>query len=80
MSHDSSGRRVVKLTIGNLSDELERFGKKYYQFASISGKNDIWLLIDFQDKEFEVAILNHIIKLLGQSYTPFKGITPFTHC
>ena len=66
------GQRVVQINPGAISTEFERFATKHYRFAAESGLNDMWLELDFDDSEFEVAVVRHIRYLLGIHYRPLR--------
>lgn len=73
-------QRISKITIGTLSRELKRFADKDYRFASVAIMNDIWLEIDLDDRAFEGAVAEYILKLIARHYKPLRGIKPSVHC
>lgn len=82
-----SPQRYIPINITNIHHELQKFKNKQYPFqakpASFNGiwlKNDMWLEIDFQDEEFEMAVAGYIHRLLGQYYTRFSDSHLITHC
>jgi hypothetical protein len=75
-----SGQRICKLDPTTISAELQKFRNREHRFASTPHLNDMWLEIDFQDGVFEMAVLKHIRKLLGQHYKPFANSSLEMHC
>lgn len=73
-------QRYVRVNIITVSDELQHFLKIDYKFAAYPERNDMWLEIDFNDRDFELAVLEHICRLLGDHYSPIKGMKPSIHC
>lgn len=51
-----------------------------HQFSSRAGLNDMWLEIDFNDSEFEMAVIRYIHHLLGRYYKPFQASQIEIHC
>ncbi len=79
-SHEKQGQRVVELNHQSVSRELLKFAKDEHKFASEKDFNDMWLVVDFDDAEFERDVVNHIWRLLAKRYTPFRGINIDEHC
>jgi len=75
-----SGQRVVRLDVGSLSTELNRFVKKEYRFGADPETNDMWLELNFGDSAFEKAVVEYVRTLLSQHYTPFARIKVDQHC
>lgn len=73
-------QRVVSITTSSLTTELIRFERKEYKFGSQADINDMWLAIDLGDSIFEVAVTEHIRKILASHYTPFSRIKAEEHC
>lgn len=74
------GQRRVSVNRGSLSAELERFSSKHYRFGSDRETNDMWLVADLSDVEFERAVIEHVRKLLAVHYSPFGRISISEHC
>jgi hypothetical protein len=70
-------QRIISITKDTISMELNEFMKKRYIFRSAALYNDMWLEIDFDDRNFEIAIARHIIKILGKILPTFQT-TEFT--
>lgn len=73
-------QRYVRIYIATISAELKRFSNKEYTFAAHSGANDMWIEIDFDDPDFETAVLEHIRRSTGRYYSPFSNIAVDYHC
>ena len=71
--HNKKQQRYYKIDIGNISAELSAIINQTsrYEFAGHSPIQDMWIEIDFNDKKFELAILDYIISILSQRYMPF---------
>ena len=78
-SHKKTNQRYFIIDVGSISTELRKFRTKAYCFGSYP-YNDMWLEIDFQDRDFELAVLTFITKCLRQHYTPFRRVEPNIHC
>ena len=78
--HDKPGQRTCRIDTTSISAELRKFRDKVYRFQSSPEWNDMWLEVDFQDVEFETAVVRHIRRLLGQHYKPFADTCVTVHC
>lgn len=74
------GQRHIEIKHSTLSDELLKFARKEYQFASEAEFNDMWLAVDLDDPKFEESVVDHILLLLAKHYKPFRGVIPDEHC
>lgn|SRR5690606_34614954 len=74
------GQRTVRLSVRSLSSELGKFSDKAYRFASEADFNDMWLEVDFNDQNFEHAVVDYVRWLLAQHYRPFAGAKVTEHC
>ncbi len=72
--------RVVSIVAATISDEIQRFARHEYRFRAEAGYNDMWLEIDFQNSEFEMAVFRYVHALLAGHYSPFRQATPSIHC
>ena len=79
-AQNKAEQRYRRITIITVSLELQNFRDKKYTFAANPDHNDMWLEIDFRDREFDLAVLNYICRLLGKHYAPLAGIKPTIHC
>jgi hypothetical protein len=73
-------QRWVRINLASISDELRKFKQKQYTFAANPSANDMWIEIDFGDTDYEIATLQHVQRLIGQHYLPFRRIEVETHC
>lgn len=48
-------------------------------FNAQAGYNDMWLEVDFNNQDFETAVVWYIKELLGNHYRPFKLAPVNTH-
>ena len=76
----SPDHRLVRLNDATISEELHRFQEKHYKFASEAEFNIIWIEADFDDFEFEVALIEHMRNVLGKHYKPFRDAQVQVHC
>ena len=65
-------RRKVRLDLATFSAEVRALAQGDYRFASKSGRNSLWLQIDFRDQEFELAVALFVQRLLGRRYKPIR--------
>ncbi len=72
-------QRVVEVTRANLGRELDR-AESEYRFGSTHDLNDLWMKIDLGDTEFEHAVAQHVLVLLGRRYRPFSNVKLERHC
>lgn len=77
---DKPQQRVVRIDPSTISVEIQRFIGKQYTFASQPDSNDMWLEIDFNDREFEEAVLWYVHRCLGRHYKPLRDSQIKTHC
>jgi len=78
-SQSKEDQRYIQLDIETLSAELLKFNTKEHRFGTFP-HNDMWVEIDFMDRDFELAILRYICKILEQRYQPFESLVPNIHC
>ena len=74
------GQRKRKIDGESISSELQAFRKGEYRFASKQAINDMWIEVDFQDEEFETAVVAYVHRLLAQRYRPFSNALVKVHC
>ena len=72
--------RHVMLNPESISKELDRFINNKHKFSEETYMNDMWINFDFQDTEFEMALLGYIKKLIGRSYKYLKSCEIQVHC
>ena len=72
--------RHVMLNPDFLSKEHNRFKNNKHRFTDETYMGDMWLIFDFQDAEFEIALLNYLKKLIGQNNSTIKNCNTQEHC
>jgi ATP-dependent exoDNAse (exonuclease V) beta subunit len=75
-----TNQRYCRINPATITTELANFRTQKYTFASYAEKNDMWLEINFQDQDFELAVLEHVCRMLGRHYRPLAGLKPSRHC
>ena len=79
-AQQKANQRYCRINIEAISEELKNFHDKKYPFASFQERNDMWLEIEFNNRAFELAVLEYVCNLLGFHYTPFERLKPEIHC
>lgn len=79
-SKSGENQRHVLLNADSLSDELHKFRSGEHRFGSSAAINDLWLILDFQDPEFEKALVGHVKRILGRRYDPLESCDLQLHC
>jgi hypothetical protein len=78
--HRKPEQRIRRIDMANVSLELEMFRDKQHRFESTSQWNDMWLEIDFHDRDFEEAVAHYVQQLLGKHYKRFAEASVSIHC
>lgn len=78
-SQNKENQRYCIINIENLSANLKKFKTKEYRFGT-KPYNDMWVEIDLQNRNFELAILEYICGLLEKNYQRFKYLNTNIHC
>ena len=78
-SQNKPNQRYQIIDIDNLSTELKSFKNKQHRFGT-HPHNDMWLEINFHDRDFELAVLEYICGLLEKNYGRFNDLKPNVHC
>jgi hypothetical protein len=68
------GARHIRVDTTTISSVINRFKAKQVDFKASKGSNDLYLEIDFEDQEFEQAVVIYLINLLALRYSAFKGV------
>ncbi len=76
----SKGQRWIRVTPATFEQELAKFRDHEYVFRSEAKFNDMWLEVDFGDKEFERAVGDYLLRVLSTQYTPFSRVVVREHC
>jgi hypothetical protein len=73
-------QEYVRISLQNLSRELQKFATNSYHFAPIPRFRDLWLDLDFDSTPFEYAVLRYIMHLLDRYYEGFSAFPIDEHC
>ena len=73
-------QRTVLINTDSLSRELRRFRKNEYRFVAEAGMDDLWLILDFQDAEFENALAGYVRRLVGRRLETAGNWDVQMHC
>lgn len=65
--HHKPEQRIVELNINTISEEFKKFANGDYCFGANPNTNDMWLAVDFKDRDFEEAIVKYIVNLLKKN-------------
>ena len=72
--------RHVLISPDSISKELERFKGGKHRFSEELYMNDMWLIFDFQDSEFELALVAYLRKTAGLSNSTILRSEIQLHC
>jgi hypothetical protein len=78
--HSKPQQQISRITLETLTQELGKFVNKDYRFTPSPLNDDIWLEIDFNDRVFERAVAEYILRLAARHYNSLRGIQPKVHC
>lgn len=79
----SSRTRQIDISPANLSQEIQRFinGQVIFSDGMDSRQpRDLWLNLQFNDPQFELALVGYIRRLLGHRYDRFLSCKVTIHC
>ena len=74
------GQRLVRIDAPSIPAELQRFKVKGYTFAANRAGNDMSIEVDFEDADFENAVIACVHRLIGKHYSPLARVAVETHC
>ena len=72
--------RHVMINPNSISKELDRFRKGKHRFSEELYMNDMWLIFDCQDSEFEMALVSYLKKIAGLSNSTIESSKIQVHC
>ena len=72
--------RHVMLNPDFLSKEHNRFKNNKHRFSDEPYMSNMWIILDFQDKEFEIALVGYLKKLIGLNNSTIKNCKTQEHC
>ena len=75
-----ANQRELAITPATISQALTQVSDAHFRLGADASINDVWLTIDFDDREFEEAIVRHVHRLLRQRYSRLAGATIERHC
>lgn len=73
-------QRKLKVTSVSFTQVLSLLSSDSFRLGSESSINDVWLVLDFGDSEFEEALARYLFRVLSLRYTPLAGSPIKTHC
>ena len=73
-------QRTVLVNTDSLSRELRRFRNNEYRLLDNAGMNDVWLILDFQDAEFENALAGYLKRLVARGHKTAVDWELQVHC
>ena len=73
-------QRKCRIDAFTISAEFQKLINKRYLFQSKAELNDIWIEIDFENKDFEISVANYVLHILSQHYKPFAKSKLEIHC
>ncbi len=74
------GQRNIRIDPSTFTDEIQRFIQGEHRFASEPQLNDMWVNLDFDDWDFELALFDFIHRLVRDKYKPFRNVARTVHC
>jgi hypothetical protein len=75
-----TAQRTVSITHGTFSTDMGQLQSKTFRLGADASLNDLWISAEFDDPEFEEAVLRHVYKLLGKRFTRLQSGPIKTHC
>ena len=73
-------QRHAHVNITSFSREVQDLTSKSFRFGADSSINDLWISVDFNDRQFEKAVIDYIHQRLVSRYTPLGRVHPQYHC
>jgi Zn-dependent M32 family carboxypeptidase len=73
-------QRSVLISTQSISTELQAFASKKYTFSATANRNDMWITVDFEDSDFEDAVMGYAHRLIGKHYAPLASVSIAKHC
>jgi len=79
-SHQRPNQRYFYINASTMSEIIKLFTARKVRFAPMSGFNDIWLEVEFFNREFELATVRYVQYLIGRRYKPLANAPLKIHC
>jgi hypothetical protein len=73
-------QRKLEIYVNNCEMPLNDFFGNRIKFESNSDFNDLWLVIDFADRDFEICLVQYLRRLIISHYPSFAGSEIKFHC
>jgi hypothetical protein len=73
-------QRTVLINTDSLSREIRRFKNNEYRLTAQAEMNDLWLILDFHDAEFENALASYLKRLVAQGHKTTGDWELEVHC
>jgi hypothetical protein len=74
------GQRDEKINQASFSQALGNLTGRGFRLGAQASVNDVWLIIDFNDADFEGAVAKYILRILSQRYSRLGGASVQRHC
>lgn len=71
-------QQLVRVNVRSISEVFQRFRDKNYLPGA--GADEMWLEIDFGDRQFEGAVFAYVHRLLGKRYAGIASAKILKHC
>jgi glutamate synthase domain-containing protein 1 len=75
-----ASQREVAINRASFTQALNQLADRGFQLGAQASINDVWLIIDFSDAEFEEAVARFVCRVLGQRYSPLRNAPIRKHC
>ena len=72
-------QRHVLVNLTSIASAIQNLSSKSFRFAADPSRNDLWLSVDFGDREFEEAVVEYIRRQFASRYKPFKMVKSERH-
>jgi hypothetical protein len=75
-----SAQRNLMVTVGTFAGTCATLKSASFHMGSSAANNDAWISADFDDPEFEEAVVRYLLRQLGKRYTRLRGAAVHKHC
>ena len=73
-------QREVAVTRESFASALEQLTGSDFRLGANASVNDVWLAVEFADREFEEGVARYIHRLLGRRYSRLQNTPVDRHC
>ena len=77
--HKKITQRHVRVDLTSITSAIQYLGSKSFRFAANPARNDLWLSVDFGDREFEEDFVEYIRRQFASRYRPFQVVKSEPH-